>query len=181
MHHQPINARREAVEQFAETLLADHGVTRAPVDIDAVAARVGVRFELADVGTLGAYFGVIRPGLPAIAFVSSRQSAARRRYTKGHELAHDLIDGRMRWSDAAMAFVLAERNPKALIVLPRRYRKGLTFHLVHEYFAASLLMPRSMVARLVESIGVTTPRRRLIAVVMRTFRVSAVAAMLRLD
>ena len=152
---------REAAEQLAWAVLVRAAVTRPPVDVDAVAASVGLRFDHMDfTATLGAYVrGFDR------AMIGSRQHPLRQRFTKAHELAHHLIDEPTGWV-ARMQLPLPPRGTYA----------GVDYHEAHEFFAASLLMPRPWIRHLERA----TWRSRDIADVARRFGVTKIAAAVRL-
>lgn len=131
---------REAGERLAWELLVRHGVERPPVDIDRIAAAEGMRFIPADFDTsLGAYSRIFNPDARAawarqpFAMIGSHQHPLRQRFTKAHELAHHLIDEPTGWI------------ARMQLPLPTRYKGLNTYHLAHELFAASLLMPRPWV------------------------------------
>src|SRR5713226_7311644 len=92
------DARRDAVERFAEEILERHQVRAAPIDVEEIARAEGLMFlRMPFTVAAGAYVGVVRDDEPAQAFVGDRLSVPRRRFTMAHELAHHLIDGQTRW------------------------------------------------------------------------------------
>lgn len=158
---------RDSVERLAREVLARSGVTRPPVDIDAIAVAEGMRFVRINFGEcLGAYTRAegFRSGGP-LAFIGTHQHPLRQRFTKAHELAHHLID------DRRVEWVARMRLP-----LPRHH-KGVDYHEAHEFFAASLLMPRPWVDRFDGG----SWRRDDVARLARHFAVTKIAAAVRLE
>ncbi|HEV8670836.1 MAG TPA: ImmA/IrrE family metallo-endopeptidase [Candidatus Limnocylindria bacterium] len=159
-------ALRDAVERLAWEVLARSDVTRPPVDIDAIAAREGLRFVPATFDSiLGVYCGdpPSHVKLP-FAMIASHQHPLRQRFTKAHELGHHLMDEPRGW-------VARMRLPSGLEHRSRDY------HEWHECFAASLLMPR----RWVDQFDGGSWRRDDIARLARRFAVTKIAAATRLE
>jgi Zn-dependent peptidase ImmA (M78 family) len=165
-----MTALRDAADRLAWEVLVRSGVTRPPVDVDATAAAEGMYFIPAgfDAFLGGAYCGDPpsrfidrRP----FAFIGSHQHPLRQRFTKAHELAHHLIDDRR-----------IEWVARMDLSLPQRY-EGMDYHEAHEFFAASLLMPR----RWVERFDGGSWRRRDVERLARQFAVTKIAAAVRVE
>jgi Zn-dependent peptidase ImmA (M78 family) len=162
-----VTTLREAAERLAWEVLARSVVTRPPVDVDAIAAAEGMRFVRINFGqSLGAYCRAegFRSRGP-FALIGTHQHPLRQRFTKAHELAHHLLD------DRRVEWVARMRLP-----LPLRY-EGVDYHEAHEFFAASLLMPRPWVDRFDGG----SWRRRDVARLAEHFAVTKIAAAVRLE
>jgi hypothetical protein len=161
---------REAIETLAWEVLARAGITRPPVDIDAIAAAEGMRFVSEDFDSLlGVYCSDPPSHIPTpFAMISSHQHPHRQRFTKAHELAHHLMDEPRGWV-ARMRLPLPRWD--------RRIASKFGYHPTHEFFAASLLMPR----RWVEQFDGGSWRRDDVARLARHFAVTKIAAAVRLE
>ena len=165
-------APREAIERLASEVLARSRITQPPVDVDAIAAAEGMRFRRIEFGgSQGAYLAEGIPGARALwarrpfAVIGVHQHPLVQRFTKAHELAHHLIDdGRIEWVE------------RMRLPLPR-HREAGGYHEAHEFFAASLLMPRPWVDRFDGG----SWRRRDVERFARAFAVTRIAAAVRLE
>lgn len=148
------------VEALAAEVLARRGVTRGSVDVDDVAQREGLIFELVPGLRVvqGAYYrDCPSAGGRSLAFIRADDHALVQRFTKAHELCHHLLDEH--------------------VELPESYRKGGR-HYLHERFAGALLMPEAWVAAVVEDSRRTgTP---VVSAVAQRFEVTWPAALVRL-
>lgn len=157
---------REVCEALAWEVLTRGAVTRPPVDIDAVAAAMGMRFVPADFDSLlGAYCSGGPSHFPGpFAMIGSHQHPLRQRFTKAHELAHHLMDEPRGW-------VARMRLPSSL------KQRTHDYHEWHECFAASLLMPRPWI----DQFDGRSWRRRDVERFARRFAVTRIAAAVRLE
>jgi hypothetical protein len=158
----------EDIERLAAAILARHRVWAPPVNVDEIANTEGLDFQLIDLERLSGGYTRDADGR-GHAMISSRESRLRRRFTKGHELAHHLID-----EDEHVRVAGFEH-----LQLPSGYR-GRDRHWAHERFAAALLMPREWLGSFMRDSGWRLPRERLVLSVARTFDVSLAAAEVRL-
>ncbi len=157
---------REAIEQLAEELLRRHGAA-VPVDVEAIARGEGLRFQrIALERCAGAYARDVDPAGWSVAFINANHPRSIQRYTMAHELAHHLMDERTE------GWVLDLGLP-----LPPGYTGADTFHEAHEYFGASLLMPRSCLAG-PDGRG---SRRDIVTKVATICGVSPIAAAIRIE
>ena len=118
---------RDEVEVLADYWRA--GAT-LPVDVDAIALEAGLRFEYVEFDKCA--------GATVIGLASHSSTAViiqpRRRLTKAHELAHFLSD-----------------EPRPGWRAPASWTYSGDWHEPHEYFAASILMPRRWIRDLTAS------------------------------
>lgn len=156
----------QSIERLACDLLARHGLDAPPVNVDEIAQREGLNFEIADTAT-GHYYR--EPDGRGRALIPASEHPLRRRFTKGHELAHHLLD------EPREVHAEGYRH----LQLPSGYR-GRDRHWAHERFAAALLMPRDWVGTFMRDQGWRLERGALVVRVARTFDVSRAAAEVRL-
>lgn len=163
------SATPDAIERLAERILAKHRVMAPPVNVDEIANAEGLDFQIVPLASLSG--GYIRDDDGrGHAMISASEHRLRQRFTKGHELAHHLVDHPEQLT--ALGF--------PHLRLPTGYR-GRERHWAHERFAAALLMPRAWVASFVRDRGWQMPQERLVVEVARLFDVSRVAARIRLQ
>lgn len=159
----------ERVEALADLVLERSGITRPPVDVDAIADRAGLRYELVELARVsGAYYyeGEGR----GRAYISSSEHPLRQVFSKAHELGHHLMDEP----------TVARAAGYPFLQLPTGYR-GRESHWAHDWFAACLLMPRAWVGEYMRERGWRLDRDPMIADVARRFGVSRRAAQVRLE
>ena len=139
------------------------------MNVDEVAQRLGLNYEVAplDEATSGFYYD--EPNGRGRAVVNARHHRLRQRFTKAHELAHHLVDKPVFQGVEGMPYVQ----------LPSGYR-GRERHWAHDAFAASLLMPRAWIGQFMRNRGWQYERARLIVECARAFDVSRAAAEVRL-
>lgn len=158
----------DAIERLAERLLGKHRVSAPPVNVDEIANGEGLDFQIVPLASLSGGYLRDDDGR-GHAMIAASEHRLRQRFTKGHELAHHLVDRPDRLTALGFPYLR----------LPTGYR-GRERHWAHERFAAALLMPRAWVASFVRDRGWQLPRDRMIAEVARLFDVSRVAAEIRL-
>lgn len=158
----------ERIERVADSILERSRVARPPVQVDLIAEREGLRFEYVDLATVsGAYHRIsARTG---VAFISSRETRHRQRFSQAHELAHHVLD--------EPSMVRALGHPE--LTLPSGYR-GRGRHWGHEFFAGCLLMPRTWIGEVARH-GSWGTHADLVIEVARLFDVSRSAARVRLE
>lgn len=160
----------DEIEAFAWRVLFRNVVTAPPVNVDEVAQREGLNFEVdafPDDRTSGFYFD--EPNGRGRAVINARHHRLRQRFTKAHELAHHLID--------EPVFVRATGMPYLQLASAHR---GRGRHWAHERFAGALLMPRPWLGDFMRQKGWQLERDPLIVAVARAFDVSRAAAEVRL-
>lgn len=161
-------ATPEAIERLAEHLLAKHAVAAPPVNVDEIANAEGLDFQIVALERLSG--GYIRDDDGrGHAMISASEHRLRQRFTKGHELAHHLVDHPQQLTALGFPYLR----------LPTGYR-GRERHWAHERFAAALLMPRPWIASFMRDRGWRLEREQLVGAVARAFDVSRMAAEIRL-
>jgi Zn-dependent peptidase ImmA (M78 family) len=167
--------RYSLARRRAQQLLADGGVTEAPVPLERLAelCRATIRYEPFD----GEVSGMVhcRPGGGGVIGVNSEHSKTRQRFTIAHELGHLLLH-------ADEEFHIDEKRPLALrdevssqAIDPREIEAN--------QFAAELLMPAALVR---ESVGTLVEKDAEVTVeeaveeLARAYRVSEIAMTHRL-
>lgn len=169
MRDRPRYVTNEEVERLAELVLERHGVGESPVDVDLIAEREGLRFEYVDLAQVsGAYY--YEGDGRGRAIISTAEHALRQVFSKGHELAHHVMDQPS----------VAQAAGYPYLQLPSGYR-GRDSHWAHDRFAAALLMPRAWVGQYMRERGWKLERPQLVAEVARKFGVSRRAAEVRLE
>ena len=79
-----------SIERRAEQLLVKAGVDTTPVPVEQVAAHLGIRIEVADLG--GDCSGVlVRNGNRAVIGVNGEHHSNRQRFSIAHEIAHFVL------------------------------------------------------------------------------------------
>ena len=76
-----------SIERRAEQLLVKAGLDITPVPVEQVAAHLGIRIELADLGK-DCSAVLVRNGKRAVIGVNEAQHSNRRRFSIAHEIAH---------------------------------------------------------------------------------------------
>lgn len=157
----------EDMELLALDVLDRNRVRRPPVDVDDIARREGLAFQIVRLTAISG--GYLREG-PGVgrAYISANEHRVRQRFTKAHELCHHLVDP----GQDVMVMGRAARFPSGY----DDRRK----HWAHDRFAACLLMPRAWVGSFVRQRGWRMQREELIWQVARVFDVSWPAAARRL-
>lgn len=126
--------RRRKIEALVETLLADSGITQAPVPIAKIAKAKGARIFVESLeGDLSGF--LYRDKQQAVIGVNTRHHPVRQNFTIGHELGHLLLhdqdplhvdhEFRVRLRDDVSSRGTDEAEREA------------------NFFAASILMPRA--------------------------------------
>jgi Zn-dependent peptidase ImmA (M78 family) len=162
------SATHESIELLAERVLARNRVWAPPVNVDEVANAEGLDFQLVDLHDLSGGYVRDENGR-GHAMIAASEHRLRQRFTKGHELAHHLVDHPERLEALGFPYLR----------LPTGYR-GRERHWAHERFAAALLMPRGWVASFMRDRGWQLERDRLVIEAARVFDVSRAAAEIRL-
>ena len=127
----------ERAERAAERLLAQHQITRPPVDVEALAHAEAIlvvhrRFKDADVSGM-----LFRDGDHHVIGVNSAHPAARRRFTIAHELGHRALHpGRELILDVPVRVNLRDKTSSMASDLEEIEANA---------FAAALLMPEQMI------------------------------------
>ncbi len=129
--------RREEIEKRAKRLLAASGVKQAPVDVDKIAAHLGISIEQADLGEDCSGILVRRGGRATIG-VNWEHHENRQRFSVAHEIGHHELHEGDTYVDAG--FRLNFRDLESGSGRVREEREA-------NAFAAALLMPAAWVRR----------------------------------
>jgi Zn-dependent peptidase ImmA (M78 family) len=167
--------RYSLARRRAQLLLADGGVTEAPIPLEQLAelCRATIRYEPFD----GEVSGMVhcRPDGSGVIGVNSEHSRTRQRFTIAHELGHLLLH-------ADEEFHIDEKRPLAR-------RDALSSQAIDpremeaNQFAAELLMPAALVRSSWDALGQGTAdvtSEQAIEELARTYRVSTLAMTHRL-
>ena len=130
----------QSFEKRATRLLAEHGVTEAPVDVESLAKALGilVGYERLDNDVSGLL--LVEDGVAKVA-VNESHHRNRRRFTLAHEIGHVLLHAE---GDRVFVDRRFFRN--------RWSSKGeLREEIEANAFAAALLMPRSLIRQHLEA------------------------------
>jgi len=131
---------RDVAELKAAALLSQARVVKPPVDVEMCARVAGIQLvAYGDLGKQSAVLSIVE-GIVGVV-VNSNESRVRQRFSLAHEIAHWIL----------------ERKPVTheLRLVAARGRQYNAIERVCDYFAASLLMPRSWLPQRV-AIGKTT-------------------------
>jgi Zn-dependent peptidase ImmA (M78 family) len=136
---------RGEVEQHVALLLDKHKILAPPVPIDSLAVQEGLLIMESpfDNEVSGA---LVRTQGVAVIAVNKSQHPNRRRFTIAHELAHYLLDHKGEKDHVDWKFTVLRRDE-------RSSEASDTHEMEANFFAASLLMPRSFIR---EDIAVLT-------------------------
>ena len=123
-------------EQRAIKLLAEHGLSRPPIDVYKLAKKLGIR--VVEEGLGNDVSGMLyREGDRAVILVNRNESSVRQRFSVAHELGHYIlhqgssvfVDRRVRFRDSTSSTGTNREEVQA------------------NRFAAALLMPESLVLK----------------------------------
>jgi len=135
-----MSVRRKLVRDLTSSLLAQHNIVDAPVDVERLAQseHVDIRKERAD-GDISGFLFRDRDKSTAIIGVNSRHHANRQRFTIAHELGHFMLHT-MDQVHVDRGFEVRLRNDES--------SKGIdTDEKEANLFAAELLMPKTFLER----------------------------------
>jgi Zn-dependent peptidase ImmA (M78 family) len=135
-----MSVRRKLVRDLTSTLLAQHNIVDAPVDVErlAKAEHVDIRKERVD-GDISGFLFRDRDKSTAIIGVNSRHHANRQRFTIAHELGHFMLHT-MDQVHVDRGFEVRLRNDES--------SKGTdTDEKEANLFAAELLMPKTFLEK----------------------------------
>ena len=79
-----------SIERRTEQLLAKAGMDTAPVPVEQVAAHLGIKLELADLGE-DCSGVLVRNGNRAVIGINEKQHSNRQRFSIAHEIAHLIL------------------------------------------------------------------------------------------
>lgn len=132
----------KSIAQKAESILREHSLFSAPVDVDGLAAKLGIHviYEPLDDGYSA--FLLVKNGIPS-AFVNSEHHPNRRRFSLAHEIGHFVLHHQVGVKDR----IFLDRNlslyTRKDINSPRS--SNLEMEKEANIFAAELLMPQSLI------------------------------------
>ncbi len=137
----PIHQRRKAgIEKLANKLLEDMGALKPGFEIEKLVAKLGIQISNEDLDKSVSGYSVAKNGQKLIALnTSAAQTPERMRFTLAHELGHLLLHS---FSD----FNLKE-NERTFFRSDLSSSGTDIFEIEANYFAACLLMPRSLLIK----------------------------------
>jgi Zn-dependent peptidase ImmA (M78 family) len=163
--------RREAIRAEARSLVAAHGVTAAPVPVDRIAKAMGISVRYAPLEDELSGMAFVKDDVRVIA-VNALHHPNRQRFTIAHEMAHHVLH----------ASTLAEGVHVDKVILRRDMLSATgtdDLEVEANTFASELLMPRDLMAPVVDQFVDLNDEAQLTAVARR-FRVSTAALQFRL-
>ena len=159
------------IQQLADALLVEAGVTAPPVPVEDIIRSRGIAIQPA--ANLGDVSGlVLRKGKEIVIGVNKKQVATRQRFTLAHELAHALLHHGEE-----------VRFDKDFRVNLRSEVSGLGIDVKEieaNFFAACLLMPRRLLESDPDAALVDVEDAQAVAKLAKRFGVSAHAMSIRL-
>jgi Zn-dependent peptidase ImmA (M78 family) len=130
--------RKRKIQAIVETLLADNGITEAPVPVSKIAKSNGARIHVESLeGDLSGF--LYRDHDQAVIGINTRHSNARQNFTISHELGHLLLHEQEQLH-VDREFRVRLRNDVSSQGTDEAEKEA-------NFFAASLLMPKSFLER----------------------------------
>jgi predicted transcriptional regulator len=163
------------IEQRAEELLRDCRITSPPVPVEAIVAHLKIRVAHKGLGEGISGILVIEGGSGTIG-VNPKDPPTRRRFTLAHEAAHFVLHRQLQ-SEVFIDrdFIVRYRSERDYTELEARQEQEANF------FAAALLMPKSMLkAEFEKQEYATLNERAFIDKMARVFEVSVQAMTYRI-
>jgi Zn-dependent peptidase ImmA (M78 family) len=164
--------RREAIRAEARSLVAAHGVTAAPVPVDRLAKAMGISVRYAPLEDELSGMAFVKDGVRVIA-VNALHHPNRQRFTIAHEMAHHVLHAQTLTAGVHVDKVILRRDMLSATGADDLEVEANTF-------ASELLMPRDLIAPMVDQFVDLNDEAQLSAVARR-FRVSAAALQFRLS
>lgn len=130
----PVRPRYARIEQLADSLLKEAGVTAPPVPIETIVKTRGITIRLLDLKEVSGL--VVRDGNVTVIGVNRKDALTRKRFTIAHECAHALLhDGKeihydsgyrvdFRSGESSLGVNVEEMEANffaACILIPRRF------------------------------------------------------------
>jgi len=132
----PLRARYLRIERFVDQLLQGHGVIKAPVPVEKIAKKAGVKLQYGDLGEVSGL--LVRSDDSAIIGINLNHPPARKRFTIAHELGHYFLH------EGISAHY--DRDYKLNYRSAESSQATNVEEIEANFFAASLLMPREFLA-----------------------------------
>ncbi|MCP5328426.1 MAG: ImmA/IrrE family metallo-endopeptidase [Steroidobacteraceae bacterium] len=155
----------EKIEQEAERVLSELGITKVPTPVEDIALRLGMRISRAPSSDFSGL--LLRKDGKALIGVNSQEPLVRQRFTIAHEIGHFLLHPQQD------AFVDFRKSRNADEARPPRERQA-------DMFAAALLMPRGPLLLDFRKLAKDGDTSRVIPVLATKYSVSAEAMRFRL-
>lgn len=163
--------RREEIRARARALVAAHGVSVAPVPVDRIAKAMGISVRYAPFEDELSGMAFVKDGVRVIA-VNALHHPNRQRFTIAHEMAHHVLHAPKLAAGVHVDKVILRRDMLSTTGTDDLEVEANTF-------ASELLMPRELIAPVVDQFIDLNDEAQLSAVARR-FRVSAAALQFRL-
>ena len=163
--------RREAIRAEARSLVAAHGVIAAPVPVDRIAKAMGISVRYTPLEDELSGMAFVKDGVRVIA-VNALHHPNRQRFTIAHEMAHHVLHVLMLDTGVHVDKVILRRDMLSATGTDDLEVEANTF-------ASELLMPRDLLAPVIDQFVDLNDEAQLSAVAKR-FRVSAAALQFRL-
>jgi Zn-dependent peptidase ImmA (M78 family) len=162
--------RYTRIEQLANALLVEAGVSDSPVPVDVIVMARGITLQATNLGEVSGL--VVRQGKEIVIGVNKKEALTRQRFTIAHELGHALLHHGEE-----------VRFDKDFRINLRSEASGLGVHIEEieaNFFAACLLMPRRFLEADPAAALVDVEDARAVAVLAKRYGVSAHAMSIRL-
>lgn len=160
----------------AEALVESLRITKPPVDVKRVAAHLGLRIVEDDLGADISGALVSNPQ-GSVVLVQSSHHENRKRFTIAHEIGHHAL--RHQFEEGGHVHV---DKGNYISLRGRRASEGVDPKEIEaNWFAASLLMPSSLIAESVTKLGVTALHDQHVEELAGEFQVSEQAMTIRLS
>lgn len=157
--------------KHAERLVAQHGARTAPVDVDAIARRLGLHVVRTPLGGGISGLLVTRKGSSMICVEESHHEN-RQRFTMAHEIGHFVLGHRFADDEQVHVDRVMMRSSKS--------SEGTDLlEIEANQFAATLLMPEKLIAKELAKLG-SADMEEVVSALARRFKVSSEAMAIRL-
>jgi Zn-dependent peptidase ImmA (M78 family) len=140
------------VKMLAENLAEKHGQGAVPVNVEKIAVALGLKISKADLGPEVSGLLVFN-GSSAHIYVQKRDPLVRRRFTIAHEIGHHFLQHQFEGSEAVhvdKGNYISQRGPRSSGGIDAKEVEA-------NQFAASLLMPISLLRQSIAKLSKATP------------------------
>lgn len=164
----------QAARRQANKLLDRYSLPRAPVDVVALARRLGLSIIFEDLGEGVSGLLVTRDGRAFIG-VQKREAVTRQRFTIAHEIGHYVMRHQLDNYNVHVdrGYLISQRGPRSGTGMDVKEIEA-------NHFAAALLMPTGLLRAAISSVGDPPLSDAIVTQLAKTFLVSEQAMTIRL-